>query len=420
MSSLIVEVCKVDKVSPHPNADRMEICHVKGWQTCIGKGQFQEGDLCVYVPPDAIIPQALADRWGVTKYLAHLPVSEITGVRPDGGRVQVARLRGFPSYGFIMQVEDPTWKIGQDLVELLGITKWEPPLDCTDGDSEYPHPALHQYFTLENWRNFPEVFQNGEEVVLSEKLHGKNCRIGLIRDTKDDGSMIWRFMAGSHDVRRKEMQTQRKRRVIRNPDGTPVIETVMKPVRDESGKPIIDENGVIKEEPKEQEAEFFFEVTKRSQFWEVLDKPGIKELLLSVCNGQNNVVVFGEIFGSSIQDITYGFDNGQWDFRVFDITVNGRYLNHDQKVAFCDNAKVPMVPILYRGPYSPEIIEKYVSGPTTMCAPEKAGKFKGREGVVITATQEHTVSTEKKFFERASLKAVSFDYLERKEGTEFH
>ena len=97
-----------------------------------------------------------------------------------------------------------------------------------------------------------------------------------------------------------------------------------------------------------------------------------------------------------------------------------RFSGVDAKTAACAKHGVAMVPIVYRGPYSKEAIEAQVSGPTTLCASNRAGKFKGREGVVITAVKERTVSTEKKFFDRAALKAVSFEYLERKDGTEYH
>src|ERR1700694_2821078 len=102
MSSLIIEVCRVDKVEPHPNADRMCICTVKGWRVCAGRSpetgrcQFEAGDKCVYVPPDSVLPPALSDRLHVTKYLSAL-AGNANGVRPPGGRVRVARLRGEPS-----------------------------------------------------------------------------------------------------------------------------------------------------------------------------------------------------------------------------------------------------------------------------------------------------------------------------------
>lgn len=402
MSSLIVEVCKISDVLPHPNADRMQIALIKGWRCCIGKGSFQKDDLCVYLPPDAILPIPLATSLNVVKYCSEVKneKSEVIGVR-----VKVARLRGEPSYGFPIAVENSDWPEGKDVAEFYGITKYEPPLVATDGDAEKEHPAFHKYFTLENINNFPDVIEDGEEVVFTEKIHGKNCRLGLIRDSKEDGTPIWRFMAGSHDVRRKEMQTQVKRRQVLNPDGS-----VTKTIR----------NDYLTNEPKEVDEEWSFEVTKKSQFFEALDKPGVRNLLMSLCNGKHNVVIFGEIYGSSVQDMAYGFQNGHWDLRVFDITIDGKYIDVDDKISSCNRHLVQMVPILYRGPYSRAKVDEYVTGPTTLCNSDEAGSFKGREGIVITTVKERTVNHPAKFFDRAALKAISFDYLERKDGTEYH
>ena len=54
-----------------------------------------------------------------------------------------------------------------------------------------------------------------------------------------------------------------------------------------------------------------------------------------------------------------------------------------------------------------------------MCAADKAGKFAGREGIVITPTKER-YNFDLGGDGRVILKAVSFAYLERKGGTEFH
>jgi RNA ligase (TIGR02306 family) len=390
VSSLIVEVCRVDAIEPHPNADRMCVCVVKGWKTCAtrdpetGATQFAAGDKCVFVPPDAVLPPALSDRLGVTRYLTPLGIDSVTGVRPPGGRVRVARLRGFPSYGLIMKPDDPAWEVGTDVAALLGITKWEPPVESTDGESEKAVAAFHTYFSLENWRNFPELFADGEEVVLTEKIHGKNCRVGYVREASDDGVVRHVFMAGSHDVRRKEYVTFTRTRV--NLD-----------------------TGADEE----------YAVTKRSQFWEVLTEP-VRALLVELAQDRHDVVVFGELYGSGVQDIAYGMDNGRFGFRAFDVTVDGRYLAFDVKVAAFARHGVESVPVLYRGTYSAAVVERHVAGPTTLCAPEKAGKFKGREGVVILAVKERAVALGERFFDRAALKAVSFEYLERKGGTEFH
>jgi RNA ligase (TIGR02306 family) len=381
VSSLIIEVCEVREVEKHPNADRMCVCTVKGWKTCAGRdpatgtNQFAPGDRCIYVPPDAVLPPELSDRWGVTRYLSPLARNQ-DGTRPPGGRVRVARLRGFPSNGFLMPVEDPTWEVGKDLAGLLGITKWEPPLENTDGDSERPHPAFHSYTAIENYRNFPDLFRPGERVILTEKLHGKNARLGRIRVAGADGVLTPVFMAGSHGLRRKEFTTLTKKR--------------FNPAKGE-------------EEP--------YEVRKRSQFWEALDTPGVKELLTSL--DPHDAVLFGEIFGSGVQDLWYGHTQGAWGFRPFDVSVDGRYLSFDAKKRLFEQFGVPMVPILYDGPFRPEVVEEFVSGKTT------AGGDHLREGVVITAAEERAVVTEKTVFDRAILKAVSFEYLERHGGTEF-
>ena len=74
----------------------------------------------------------------------------------------------------------------------------------TDGEALPPLAASHGYTDIENIRNFPDVLRPGEEVVITEKLHGKNCRLGLIRVPGEAGD-TFEFMAGSNDVRRKEV-----------------------------------------------------------------------------------------------------------------------------------------------------------------------------------------------------------------------
>jgi len=372
MSALIVEVCEVLAVEKHPNADRLAIATVKGWKTCIqydpetGEAQFKPGDKCIYFPPDSVMPVELSDRLGITKYLAPLPKG-LDGKRPPRNRVRAARLRGVASFGVIMAVTDnPNWQVGDDVSEFYGITKWEPPEPSIDGDSERPHPRFHTYTEIENWRNFPNIFQEGEEVIITEKVHGKNCRNGYIGTTDKDGVTVWEFMSGSHGIRRKE----------------------------------IDAHG------------------RKSDFWKVLTDE-LKALLKSVSQDEKNVVAFGEVYGSGVQDMTYGLEHGHHSYRLFDIAVDGKYMDYDDKVALCQRFGIEMVPILYRGPYSPQIVEELTDGPTTVCDPDKAGPFKGREGVVIAPIVER-FSADIGGEGRVILKSISVDYLARKGGTDGH
>lgn len=375
MSSLIVEVCRVDAVEKHPNADRMCICTVKGWRVCAGRdaerdrNQFEAGDKCIYIPPDAVLPPELSERLNVTKYLGSL-AKNADGVRPPGGRVRVARLRGEPSYGLIMPLEEAQLEVGTDVAERYGITKWEPPAEQIDGESERRHPAFHGYTDIENYRNFPDLLHEGEEVVFTEKIHGKCTRLGLIYTGEGDGEEAWTFMAGSHNLRRKEYDAK----------------------------------------------------GRRSQFWDCFSEP-VRELLRHVrasFEGARGIVLFGELYGAGVQDMWYGLENGRFSFQAFDLAVNGHYVDFDVKQGLFARFGVEMVPVLYRGPFSRARVEEYVGGPTTLCGVERAGKFTGREGIVLTPTRERSVTTEAKVFERVILKAISFEYLERKGGTEYH
>jgi hypothetical protein len=121
-----------------------------------------------------------------------------------------------------------------------------------------------------------------------------------------------------------------------------------------------------------------------------------------------------------VQDLWYGLENGRFGFRAFDLAGNGKYVDFDVKLALFERFGVERVPVLYRGPFSWAKVEEHVSGPTTLCPPERAGKFKGREGIVITPVRERAVVTPAKVFDRLVLKAISFEYLERKGDTEYH
>lgn len=114
MSSLIVPVAEIRDIHPHPNADTLDVAEVLGWQVVVKRGTFAPHDRVVYFPPDTVLPVELSDRFGVTQYL-------------DRQRIRCTRLRGEPSFGLVMPVENDTWEIGDNVAEYYGATKWEPP-----------------------------------------------------------------------------------------------------------------------------------------------------------------------------------------------------------------------------------------------------------------------------------------------------
>ncbi len=355
MSSLIVEVCEVAAVLPHPNADKLEIAVVKGWNCAIKKGSFLPGDRAVYFPIDTVLPLELSERLGVTKYLKALRKDYVYDGPPLAGRVGAAKLRGEVSYGLIIGCEDASWEVGRNVVDHYGARKWEPPEEFTDGDNEPAHPRFHRYSDIENWKNFPTAFRDGEEIVLSEKVHGTNSRVGLVRT---ESGPVW--MAGSHGQRKKEP-----------PPGA----------------------------------------WKTSMYWLPMTD-NVRALLGSERFASRSVVLFGEVYGSGVQDLHYGLVNNRKGYRAFDLAVDGQYLDYDDFEALCRSFDVPTVPVLYRGPFDAEAVRRHTGGETLV-----GGGGQIREGVVIKPARERF---SEELQGRLILKSISDEYVLRKGGTEYH
>jgi RNA ligase (TIGR02306 family) len=352
MSSLIVEVCEIAKILPHPNGDNLEIAIVKGWQCIIKKGSFRAGDRCIYFPLDSILPRTLSDRLGVTKYLKALRHDYPDGATL-GGRVGAARLRGVVSYGLLMACEDPGWSVGTDVAAHHGVRKWEPPPILGSEERAPDHPLFHRYTDIENWKNFPTAFRDGEEVVLTEKLHGCNSRVGRVPAVEGP-----QWMAGSHGQRRKP--------------------------------------------PAEGELP--------GLYWTPLTD-SVKALLSAPRFAGRAVILFGEIYGQGVQDLHYGLKYGSKDYRAFDLAVDGVYLDHDEFQGICAEFGVATVPLLYRGPYTAEVVQQHTSGLTALGVPQI------REGVVFRPVKERF---SEELSGRLILKSISDDYVLRKDGTEYH
>jgi RNA ligase (TIGR02306 family) len=291
MSSHIVEVCRIDDVRVHPNADALDIATIKGWQCVVLKGRYHAGSIVTYVPIDSVMPAELSDRLGITKYLVN-------------GRVGCARLRGEPSFGVIIDRDNDAWDVGTDVREHYGIEKYKQPVPSAV--DALPNETLFTKYTdIENARNFPGVFREYEPVVITEKIHGKNCRVGVI-----DG----RFMAGSRDIRRAMPN-----------DG-----------RYES-----------------------------SVYWCPFAIKGVMELLTEMSKNACQVILFGEVFGRKIQSLHYGYDDTV-GFRAFDLFVDGKYFDFDTFEEWCRGFDIPIVPILQRGPLGPHDMALLAEGKTTL------------------------------------------------------
>jgi RNA ligase (TIGR02306 family) len=119
------------------------------------------------------------------------------------------------------------------------------------------------------------------------------------------------------------------------------------------------------------------------------------------------LLILGEVFGQGVQDLGYGMPPS---FRIFAVKPGFRgnrpYANWDEVQEVAQRVGVPTVPVLYRGPFSYDVMMKYTSGTETASGWE----VHMREGIVVTPTVERNDSR----IGRVILKSVSEAYLLRK------
>ncbi len=357
MSDLIVKVSNVKEVSSHPNAESLEILIVGGWQVVVKKDLYKVGDEVIHVPVDSLVPWEIAEKWGVANYLSGYDKYKNNNESVKAGRVKAIRLRGEISHGFVVP-NDCGHLIDSDVKEIYGITKWEPEdASWSVGNAEKSHKYFSKYNDIQNYRNFNNIFVPGEEVIATEKIHGTNSAIGIIK--KEGEEKDKELMIGSRTMRRK-----------------------------------IGQNSLY-EQP------LFLVPELEKMLNEIYDE---KEEVFSV-------ICYGEIYGW-VQDLRYGHDKNQVSFIAFDIAVNGLYMNYDEFILWTKKYNIPTVPEIYRGPFDQDKMWELSQGKTLISMKDPHM----REGIVVRPVIERTNCK----ISRVILKMVSNEYLTRRGGSEHH
>ena len=325
-------VCYVGHIGdivPIPGADNIELALVGGWQAITKKGEYTVGDKVVVATTDAVIPIGLSDLMQVTNYLR------------KGQRVRTVKLRGMYSECLLIPFKylapkalENNVKDGDDMMEILGVVKYEPPVRQVQLASgrkiKYKdNPNFHIYYKFPNLKNVAGMFTEEDVVEITRKIHGTNARYGIVRKTslsfmdkvkkffRLGGEWIdYEYVYGSHNVE------------------------------------------------KGSDSQGFYS----TDVWRTIaDKYKIKEKLWSLVKEEYTpeelgagVVLYGEIYGAGIQK-NYEYGLTEIEFVGFDYTEDGAYFNPTlARSAINKIMGLPYVEELYFGPWSQEVQDKYV------------------------------------------------------------
>ena len=120
----LASIRKIAGVRPIPEADAIECVTVDGWDVVTKKGEFQVGDLAIYLEIDSWVPTALAPFLSKGK-----EPREFNSVK--GERLRTVKLRGQLSQGLLLPYATlgRIAQEGEEVTEELGIQKWERPIN---------------------------------------------------------------------------------------------------------------------------------------------------------------------------------------------------------------------------------------------------------------------------------------------------
>lgn len=176
----------ISAIHPIENADAIVVAVVRGWHVVVRKDEFQVGDRVVFCEIDSWIPHKLAP------FLSHdQEPREYEGIK--GEKLRTVKLRGQLSQGLVIPVPEELAKkklqVGDDVSELLGIVKYEPPIPAElaglvkgPWPLYIPHPDQERIQNLEaelaTWQSRDLHFE------VTEKLDGSSATFCL--DLEDE------------------------------------------------------------------------------------------------------------------------------------------------------------------------------------------------------------------------------------------
>lgn len=116
----LASIQSIVSVEHHSNADSLDIVKVLGYHCIVKRNQWKVGDLCIFIEPDSVLPDA---SWAVF-------------YKAKSSRVRAIRLRGIWSMGIVesLSILPPHLSlraflpVGLDVTEALGVIKYEPPM----------------------------------------------------------------------------------------------------------------------------------------------------------------------------------------------------------------------------------------------------------------------------------------------------
>lgn len=203
MERKLASIRKINKISPIKGADRIELARVDGWNVVVAKNAgHKEGDLVVYFEIDSFLP--IEPEFEFLRKSSYKKLADGT----EGFRLRTIKLKNTISQGLIIPMKESLDIIkrnnddvnlaiyeGRDLTNLLGVTKYEPPIPANLAGEviSYFPPFIPKtdetriqnlVKKYNNWKNLNDYF------YVAEKLDGASTTFYYNQEHMDDDRFV--------------------------------------------------------------------------------------------------------------------------------------------------------------------------------------------------------------------------------------
>lgn len=184
MQRKLASIKTITNIRPIEGADKIELASVGGWNVVVAKDVGHKvGDLVVYCEIDSFLP--IREEFEFLRKNSYRKMLD-----REGFRLRTIIMRNQVSQGLILPLHilpfGETYHEGQDVTEILGILKYEPPIPAElQGEVKGDFPAFifktdeERVQNLEN--ELPSIRNSGRTFYATEKLEGTSSTF-YIRD----------------------------------------------------------------------------------------------------------------------------------------------------------------------------------------------------------------------------------------------
>ena len=170
----------ISDIQPIEGADIIELSIVDGWKVVVAKNVGHKvGDMVIYCEIDSFLP--IKDEFEFLRKTSYKKMSDGT----EGFRLKTIKMRGQVSQGLIlpMSVVEYTnvgFEVGMDVTNLLGISKYEPPIPAElSGKVKGLFPSFLRKTDEERVQNLTKEYEQykslGRNFYVTEKLDGSSA-----------------------------------------------------------------------------------------------------------------------------------------------------------------------------------------------------------------------------------------------------